>query len=109
MKTDNYEAIMQIHNPKEFPIIPSISNENHSNKNKHERFKRSDRGALLSGTNIPTFGRNKRSFYEFFRRSADLAATDGFRLSERKLNQKQTKTDIEDFSVIIRSKPLPRL
>jgi len=32
VKTDNYEAIMQIHDPKEFPIIPSISNEKNNIK-----------------------------------------------------------------------------
>ena len=101
VKTDNYEAIMQIHNPKEFPIIPSISNENHSIKINTKDLKEAIGSVIIAAQYSDIRPEISGVFMNFSDGALTFAATDGFRLSERKLNQKQTKTDIEDFSVII--------
>ena len=101
VKTDNYEAIMQIHNPKEFPIIPSISNENHSIKINTKDLKEAIGSVIIAAQYSDIRPEISGVFMKYSDETLTFAATDGFRLSERKLNQKQTKANMEDFSVIV--------
>ncbi len=99
--TDNYEAVLQGQDPKEFPIIPSVHKE-------AQRFVcgvESFRGALASVIVAAQYSDIRPEisgvYFEYSGGDAVFAATDGFRLAEKKLESGSIKTDAEKISVII--------
>ena len=101
VKTDNYEAIMQIHDPKEFPIIPSISNEKNNIKINTKDLKEAIGSVIIAAQYSDIRPEISGVFMNYSDGILTFAATDGFRLSERRLGQKQFKADMEDVSIII--------
>lgn len=101
IKTDNYEAIIQTHDPKEFPIIPSISNEKHSVRINTKDLKEAIGSVIIAAQYSDIRPEISGVFLNYSDGNLIFAATDGFRLSERKLGQKQIKTEMEEFSVIV--------
>ena len=98
MKTDNYEAIV-ITTRKISDY--SVFQRKHSIKINTKDLKEAIGSVIIAAQYSDIRPEISGVFMSFSDGALTFAATDGFRLSERKLNQKQTKTDIEDFSVII--------
>jgi len=101
ISTDNYEASIQIQDPKEFPIIPTITNKDNNLKINAGDFKEALGSVIIAAQYSDIRPEISGVFMNFSDGALTLAATDGFRLAERKLNQKQTKSNISDTSVII--------
>ena len=101
ISTDNYEASIQTQNIGDFPIIPSIESGNGSLKINKEDFKEALRKAAIAAQYSDIRPEISGVFLKYSDGALVFAATDGFRLSEVKMLQKQTTGDSGDFSVII--------
>lgn len=99
--TDNYEATLQGQDPKEFPIIPSVHNEAQSLIFNTESF----RGALASVIVAAQYSDIRPEISGVYIGHSGgetvFAATDGFRLAERKIEPGNVKTESAEVSVIL--------
>ncbi len=101
ISTDNYEASIQIQDPKEFPIIPTIANKKNNLKISVGDFKEALGSVIIAAQYSDIRPEISGVFLNFSDGALTLVATDGFRLAERRLSQKQTQSNMEDVSVII--------
>lgn len=99
--TDNYEAVIQGQDPKEFPIIPSISDKNRSLKVSVGDFKEGLGSVIIAAQYSDIRPEISGIYFNYSNEILTLAATDSFRLSERKLNSKQIRSTLDEVSVII--------
>ena len=101
VESENYGATIQSQSPKEFPIIPTMSDKAGNIKIKATEF-----GEALSRVVVAAQYSDIRPeisgvFLNYSDDSLTLAATDGFRLSENKLNKKSVVSDTDNTSVIV--------
>jgi DNA polymerase-3 subunit beta len=93
LKTDNYEAAIQGLSEEEFPIIPEIGNVNNSLKIESSVFNE----AILKVINCAQISEIRPEIsgvlFDFQISSLKLAATDGVRLAEKTLFDKDYKAD----------------
>lgn len=101
ISTDNYEATIQGQDPKEFPIIPSISNKNKNLKINVTDFREALGSVIIAAQYSDIRPEISGVFLGYSDNELVFAATDSFRLSERKVNQKLFQSNLDDFSVII--------
>ncbi|MDI6717678.1 MAG: DNA polymerase III subunit beta [Patescibacteria group bacterium] len=110
IKTDNYQAKIQGIKKEEFPIIPKIENNKEYIEIKGETLKEIIssviNAAQISGSKPELGG----ILLDFQISLLKLAATDGFRLSEKTIDDNNFKTNIEKrFKTIIPLKTLQEL
>jgi DNA polymerase-3 subunit beta len=101
VKTDNYEASIQTQDAKEFPIIPTISDKKNTIKINVNDFREALGSVIIAAQYSDIRPEISGVFFRFSDGALTLAATDGFRLAERKIDQKQTQSKIDDVSAII--------
>ena len=101
VSTENYEATIQIQDPKEFPIIPSISNKAGSIKIKAGELKNALGKVIIAAQYSDIRPEISGVYLNYSDDVLTLAATDGFRLSERKIDSKQVHSDLDNASVIV--------
>jgi DNA polymerase-3 subunit beta len=101
ISTDNYEAVIQGQDPKEFPIIPPIINKNKKLKINTNDFKEALGSVIVAAQYSDIRPEISGVFFNHSDNIFTLVATDSFRLSERKIDTKLIQTDLDDFSAII--------
>lgn len=99
--TDNYEAVIQCQNPKEFPIIPTVHSKKESIRIKTDYFKEV-LGNVVVATQYSDI-RPEISGVFLYQKDGDLmvVATDSFRLAEKKLDRNYYELNEEDIAVTI--------
>ncbi len=101
INAENYEAVLQGQNHKEFPIIPGIQNINQSLKINAGDFKEALSQVIIASqySDIrPEISGVFLNYDEFF---LTLVATDSFRLAERKIESQKINSTTGKFSVIL--------
>ena len=98
---DNYEAVIQCQDPKEFPIIPAVHSKKENIKIKTNYFKE-----VLGNVALATQYSDIRpeiSGVFLYQKDEDLVmvATDSFRLAERKLDKNQYQLNTKNIAVTI--------
>jgi len=101
ISTDNYEAVIQGQDSKEFPIIPPIANKNKKLKINTNDFKEALGSVIIAAQYSDIRPEISGVFLNHLDNTFTLVATDSFRLSERKIDAKLIQTDLDDFSAII--------
>lgn len=101
ISTDNYEATVQCQETKEFPIIPAIANKKDFIKINVGDFQEALGAVIIAAQYSDIRPEISGVYLNYTEKNMTLAATDGFRLSERKLLQKQTSGNMGDVSLII--------
>lgn len=101
INTDNYEAVIQAQDYKEFPIIPTIANKNKKLKINIGDFKEALGGVIIAAQYSDIRPEISGVYFNYSDDSFVLAATDGFRLSEVKINSKTIQNEIGEFSAIV--------
>ncbi len=102
ISADNYEASIHGQDPKEFPIIPSISNKDACLKINVGDFKDALGSVIIAAQYSDIRPEISGVYFHCFPGDGlTLAATDGFRLSERRIIQKQTESSAGDISIIV--------
>lgn len=109
-KTDNYEAKIQGLNEEEYPIIPKIENNEEFLKINFQTFKE----ALLKIINASQFSEIRPELngilFDFQISNLKLAATDGFRLAEKTLFDKDFNANFRrGFKAIIPLKTIQEI
>ncbi len=103
LKTDNYSAKISTASLDDFPVIPEIEEK----ENKMFKFSKEDLidsfSSVIGSCNISDIKPELSGIlFSYEIDSVKFAATDGFRLSEKKVSSKNIETDVnEEFSVII--------
>lgn len=99
--TDNYEAVIEAQDPKEFPIIPSIRN-THENLAIGTAYFTESLGNVIIATQYSDIRPEISGVYvEWDGDRLVLVATDSFRLAERALDSSQLKSTMGALSAII--------
>ena len=101
ISTDNYEAVLQTQNPKEFPLIPSIQNTKQTLKIGVGDFKESLSQVIVATQYSEIRPEISGIFIAFQENDLVFVATDSFRLAEKKLNLAKIKTNFEKFAATI--------
>ncbi len=99
--TDNYEATLQGQDPKEFPIIPSIHDETSRLTLATSSFREALGSVIVAAQYSDIRPEISGVYLEYSGGEMILAATDGFRLSERKVDPGSVKSDSEKISAIL--------
>ncbi len=99
--TDNYEATLQGQDPKEFPIIPVVQDRAHRLEFNTASFREALGNVIVAAQYSDIRPEISGVYLEYSGGEAVLAATDGFRLAEQKLDQSSVKTDVEKISAIL--------
>lgn len=99
--SDNYDAVVQGHDTKEFPIIPTLSTNDYFSKLDVKFF-----SEILEKTIIATQYSEIRPeisgvFLRYSRDCMIIAATDSFRLAERVISSNQASSSFDESSIII--------
>ncbi|OGF28288.1 DNA polymerase III subunit beta [Candidatus Falkowbacteria bacterium RIFOXYC2_FULL_47_12] len=100
----NYKTKIKGENPEDYPVIPQVEEKNVYSIDFSE-FKRGVAEVLFSVANNETRIELSGVYVEFNQNSIVLAATDSYRLAERKLSYKN-KNEHEERKVIIPAKTL---
>jgi DNA polymerase-3 subunit beta len=106
VSTDNYEALVQGQDAKEFPIIPRIHSSDKSLKIPVETF-RNALGNVIIATQYSEIRPEISGVflhYHYLEGVLTFVATDSFRLAEQKISGESIKSTFETFALII---PLP--
>lgn len=101
VSTDNYEASIQIQDPKEFPIIPTIANKDKKITMGIPDFKEALGSVIVAAQYSDIRPEISGVFLDFSDGTLKFAATDGFRLAERKLPFKQSQSNMDEVAVIV--------
>jgi len=101
IETDNYEAILQTQNTKEFPIIPSIQNKKESFKLNTNVFYNALRKIFIAAQYSDIRPEISGVYFNFEGDDLVMVATDSFRLAEILINRKDFQTNFEKISAII--------
>ncbi len=101
MSTDNYEAVIQSQNSKEFPIIPPINRENRSLKINSLTLKNALENVVVAAQYSDLRPEISGVYLNYLEGILTLAATDGFRLAERKTKISSDESASSEISVII--------
>lgn len=110
IKTDNYQAIIQGHNPEEFPLIPKTKNQEKFLEIKGEILKEAIQQVVVSAQFSDLRPELNGVLLHFSLDNLKIVATDSFRLSERTLTNNQFSSNHErDFKIIIPLKTINEL
>lgn len=101
LSTDNYEALIQGQDPKEFPIIPSVHNLNKSLKIKSDTLSDVFASVIVATQYSDIRPEISGVFFDLSNDELVLAATDGFRLAERKVEANQIQSSLDNISLVI--------
>jgi DNA polymerase-3 subunit beta len=99
--TDNYEALIQGQEAKEFPIIPTIKNKKRFLKIPIDYFKEV-LGSVITSTQYSEIRPEISGIFINFEDQLTLVATDSFRLAERVLEKDRYESEEDgNFSIIL--------
>ncbi len=101
ISTDNYEAILQTQNPKEYPLIPAIQNTKQTFQINESEFKESLAQVVVATQYSEIRPEISGVFLAFQENEVVFVATDSFRLAEKKISSAKVKTNFEKFAVTI--------
>lgn len=96
LKTDNYDANIQCAPTDEFPVIPKISNREHSFKIRGEVLKESLGQVAIAAQASDLRPELSSIFISFSEEGLKLVATDSFRLAEKTLPNTTFESTFED-------------
>ncbi|MEK7542795.1 MAG: DNA polymerase III subunit beta [Patescibacteria group bacterium] len=99
--TDNYEAVIQGGNEKDFPIIPSISSNKNSLKISSENFIDSIQSVIIATQYSDIRPEISGVFVSYNNDKLVFVGTDSFRLSEKTLAPSLVNSDFDEISFII--------
>ena len=99
--TDNYQAVLQGQDAAEFPIIPSVQESAHRLAFPTELFRGALQEVIVAAQYSDIRPEISGVYFEYADREITLAATDGFRLAERKIGLPDAGTPGEKLSAII--------
>jgi len=99
--TDNYEAVVQGHDIKEFPIIPTLSTKDFFAKIDVKLFSEILEKAIIATQYSEIRPEISGIFLKYSRDHLIVAATDSFRLAERIIGSNQAISSFEESSIII--------
>jgi DNA polymerase-3 subunit beta len=99
--TDNYEAVVQGQDPNDFPIIPSLTEENEIFRIKTKEFKEAIASVITSAQYSEIRPEISGVFLSADNDVMNLVATDGFRLAEKTVVDFEYKKAGEGVAVII--------
>ncbi|MEK9194368.1 MAG: DNA polymerase III subunit beta [Patescibacteria group bacterium] len=99
--TDNYEAVIEGQESKDFPIIPLIQNQKQHLKIDVSVFKSSLQNVINSTQFSDIRPEISGIFLQLYEDGLKLVATDSFRLAEKKLNTNLFESNIKENAVII--------
>jgi len=99
--TDNYEAVVQGHDVKEFPIIPTLSTKDFFVKLDIKLFVEILEKAIIATQYSEIRPEISGVFLKFSRDHLIVAAPDSFSLAERVISSNQASSTFEESSVIV--------
>ena len=99
--TDNYEAVFQGQDPKEFPIIPQVNKDAERIAVNFDVFRDALENVIVAAQYSDIRPEISGVYFECASEGSVLAATDGFRLAEQKLGSNDVQTKSERLSIII--------
>ncbi len=102
VKTDNYEAVVQGLPADDFPIIPKLKNTEEFIEIKGETLKEALTQTIISAQASDLRPELHSIYFNFLMDTIVMAATDSFRLSEKKITGSQFKTTYnKEFKILI--------
>lgn len=99
--TDNYEATIQAHNAKDFPIIPSIHDKNSVVKIASVKLLEALQSVIIATQYSEIRPEISGVFFKISDQNLILAATDSFRLAERVIEANDVYTTLDEASMIV--------
>ncbi|HXF44239.1 MAG TPA: DNA polymerase III subunit beta [Candidatus Paceibacterota bacterium] len=99
--TDNYEAVIRVQDPKDFPIIPSIQDRKKSIKIGLNTLKNTISRAIIAAQYSDVRPEISGVLVSLNDQKLKFVATDSFRLVEITLNPGDFETNIKELSVIV--------
>ncbi len=99
--TDNYEATIQTHHAKDFPIIPSITDNNNVVTITSTKLLEALQSVIVATQYSEIRPEISGVFFKISDQNMILAATDSFRLSERVIEANDVHTALNEASMIV--------
>lgn len=101
VSTDNYEAQIHGQDPKEFPIIPAVHNKELSLKMNSRKFHDALESVIVATQYSEVRPEISGVSFRYEEETLTFAATDSFRLAERKVDSREVSSTFDAAAIII--------